>query len=210
MWKAVSNILMKNWEIALIIIFGLTIYFLIKDNRTTKRELGREKNNIESLVKDIEVERGKNDESVATILELQYTVEEWRKRSSEDQKMIDELRVKAENVREVVKTVVETRIEYKDTLIQISPEEYIFDKKTEWWDASGRVDLTQDPSTIDIKVHTRDSLSHVLYKVPKCKFLWWEWGTKHYEVKVISHNPYSEITYARWIQLTKKEGGSRE
>lgn len=49
----------------------------------------------------------------------------------------------------------------------------------------------------------RDSLQTIVYRQYKHRFLWWRWGTKGYDVKVINFNPHSTILYNSYIQVTQ-------
>ena len=113
MWK----FLLKNWQYVLIGALVLALYIASKNAIANKQRYKREKSNVETLMSDIEHARTKAGEDVATIGELQLTVEEFKKLRAEDAKLIKELKIKASEVREVVKTVVKTHIEYKDTLV---------------------------------------------------------------------------------------------
>ena len=47
----------------------------------------------------------------------------------------------------------------------------------------------------------RDSLSTYVAREYKHRFLWWRWGTKGYNVYIVSHNPRSRIEYSKYIKL---------
>lgn len=49
----------------------------------------------------------------------------------------------------------------------------------------------------------RDSLQTIVYRQYKHRFLWWRWGTKGYDVKVINFNPHSNILYNSYIQVNR-------
>jgi hypothetical protein len=49
----------------------------------------------------------------------------------------------------------------------------------------------------------RDSLQTIVYRQYKHRFLWWRWGTKGYDIKVINFNPHSNILYNSYIQVTR-------
>lgn len=49
----------------------------------------------------------------------------------------------------------------------------------------------------------RDSLQTIIARQFKHKFLFWKWGTKGYQVKVINFNPHSTISYNNYIQVTE-------
>lgn len=129
MWK----FLLKNWQYVLIGALVLALFIASKNAIVNKQKYKREKSNVETLMSDIEHARTKAGEDVATIGELQLTVEEFKKLRADDAKLIKELKIKASEVREVVKTIVETRIEYKDTLVQVAPKKFEWKKNTEWW-----------------------------------------------------------------------------
>ena len=167
------------------------------------RELG----NVDALTSELVLSKTKNDEVVATVQELQYTVEEFKKRQATDAQLIKELKIRANEVKEVVKTVTETKIVYRDSLVILQPDSlYDWRKDTKWWSVDQRINLASNPPIVDFNFESRDSLTHILYKVPKCKFLGIHWGTKYYEIKVINHNPNSTITYTRWINVSKDSG----
>ena len=65
---------------------------------------------------------------------------------------------------------------------------------------------------IDFKLNTadsiltyraRDSLQTIIARQYKHRFLFWRWGTKGYQVKVINFNPHSTLLYNNYIQVTE-------
>lgn len=164
----------------------------------------REKGNTEALTMKYRLSETKRGEAVTTIQELQYTVDEFKKRQADDAATIKELKIRASEVREVVKTVVETKIMYKDTVILMRPDSILhWNRDTRWWSVQQTIDLAKNPPITEFNLHTRDSLTHYLYCVPKCRFLGLHFGAKRYEIKVVNHNPNSTISYARWISVSK-------
>ena len=164
----------------------------------------REKGNTEALTMKYRLSETKRGEAVTTIQELQYTVDEFKKRQADDAATIKELKIRASEVREVVKTVVETKIMYKDTVILMRPDSILhWNRDTKWWSVQQTIDLAKNPPITEFNLHTRDSLTHYLYCVPKCRFLGLHFGAKRYAIKVVNHNPNSTISYARWISVSK-------
>lgn len=47
----------------------------------------------------------------------------------------------------------------------------------------------------------RDSLTTIVSRTYKHKFLWWRWGTKGYQVHIVNHNPNATILYNRYIKV---------
>lgn len=46
----------------------------------------------------------------------------------------------------------------------------------------------------------RDSLSTVVYREYKHRFLWWRWGTKGYKVAIVNFNPHARVTYNQFVK----------
>jgi len=46
----------------------------------------------------------------------------------------------------------------------------------------------------------RDSLAVAVKKEYRHRFLWWKWGTKGYDVKVVNFNPHATIKYNTYIK----------
>lgn len=211
MWKLILIFLRRNWKWVVMILLSVGLAFSISYGVKSRRAYVREHDNVRALTRDLALTVTKYGETVATVEELQYTVEEFRQRQAQDAALIKKLKIRASEVREVVKTVTETKIVYRDSLVLIAPQKYEWNKDTRWWSVHQKIDMTQPVPVTDFNFVTRDSLTHVLYKVPKCKFLGIHWGVKCYEIKVVNHNPNSTITYSRWINVSKRnEKRSRE
>lgn len=207
-WGIVWPFVKKYWQYILIgVLIGL-LWVVYSDSRKYKGMFQRESANVDALTAEVVTYKNKHGEAVMKIGELQYTVEDLEKRAAEDAKMIKDLGIKLKNARELVKTVVVTQIEYRDSLIYVHddahPDSTLLALHTEnkWYTLDEKIDLGTAPPTADINLSVRDSVSCVLHRVPKRKFLWWTCGTKGYEIEVVSHNPYSHVEYARWISVS--------
>jgi hypothetical protein len=198
-----KDFVLKHWKIILIVLLAGALFITIRTASKNKSKYQRERNNVEALMTELEHEKTKRGEDVTTIQELQLTVSEFKKLRAEDVKLIEELKIKPPQIKEVVKTVVETKIVYRDSLVQVSPGKYEWNKDTKWWTVNQQIDFNENPPINNFKMTTRDSLTHVLYKVPKCKFLGIRFGIKGYEIKVINHNPDGTILYNSWINVSK-------
>jgi len=56
------------------------------------------------------------------------------------------------------------------------------------------------PLTRSLDYSVRDSLTTVVARRYKHRFLWWRWGVKGYDISVINHNPHATITYDRYVR----------
>lgn len=54
--------------------------------------------------------------------------------------------------------------------------------------------LRLDTADSILTYRARDSLQCIVARQFKHKFLWWKWGTKGYNVKVLNYNPHSTIS----------------
>lgn len=63
--------------------------------------------------------------------------------------------------------------------------------------------LSLDTADSILTYRARDSLQCIVARQFKHKFLWWKWGTKGYNVKVLNFNPHSTILYNSYIQVSK-------
>lgn len=205
MWTLIWGFIKSNWKFAVILLLSIALYLSIRVCGDYKDKYERESNNVDILTQEVDSMRTKSGEYVLTIGELQYTVQDLKKRASEDAELIEELKIRANEVREVVKTVTETKIVYRDTLVMIDPKTFRWSHQSKWWDVDETIDFGKNPPEVNFNLVTRDSLSHIIYRVPKCNFLGIHWGTKGYEIKVVNHNPNSIISYSRWVTVTKNK-----
>lgn len=65
------------------------------------------------------------------------------------------------------------------------------------------VDFRLNTADSILTYKARDSLQTIIARQFKHKFLFWKWGTKGYQVKVINFNPHSTISYNNYIQVTE-------
>lgn len=63
--------------------------------------------------------------------------------------------------------------------------------------------LRLDTADSILTYRARDSIQCIVARQFKHKFLWWKWGTKGYNVKVLNYNPHSTILYNSYIQVSK-------
>lgn len=206
MWKLVLEFLKKQWKWVVIVLLVIALVITIRVSSSNAEKYRREKWNTDTLTEQLDSSRTKNGEYVLTISELQYTVQDFKRRAEEDAELIRELKLRVNEVKEVIKTVTETKIVYRDTLVMISPDVFKFAHDTKWWSVDETINFGIKPPQVDFNMTTRDSISHILYRFPKCKFLGIHWGTKGYEIKVINHNPNSVVSYSRWISVSKNSG----
>lgn len=103
------------------------------------------------------------------------------------------------NVKPAQAEEYETRVtEIHDTVyMTVHPPDSVLEYRDHW--ASFRLSL-RDSSLV---YSVRDSVTAVVYREYKHRFLWWKWGTKGYKVKLINFNPHSTIQYEQFVMKTR-------
>ena len=73
----------------------------------------------------------------------------------------------------------------------------------EYADRWARFTLRMKPPDTTLAYSVRDSITTIVYREYKHKFLWWKWGTKGYKVKIVNFNPHSTIRYDQYVIVDK-------
>ena len=113
------------------------------------------------------------------------------KKQVADRQLIKDLKIKLADVTE------ENRLLTRQLRqIQLQPREEA-DSLLEFHDQWA--DLIYDTTTNNLDFTVRDSLVTFVTRVPRHKFLWFRWGTKGYQVRIASFNPYTQLKYEGFI-----------
>ena len=60
-------------------------------------------------------------------------------------------------------------------------------------------DFMVNTKTRSLQYEVRDSVVTLVTSIPKHRFLWWRWGTKGYDVRLVNFNPHSRVVYNRYV-----------
>lgn len=105
-----------------------------------------------------------------------------------DRKLLEELNLK---LRQVVSDQIVSMVT-SDT-VKTKRVNSVYSYSDEW------LSLRLDTADSILTYRARDSLQCIVARQFKHKFLWWKWGTKGYNVKVLNFNPHSTILYNSYI-----------
>ena len=61
--------------------------------------------------------------------------------------------------------------------------------------------LSMKPPDTTLAYSVRDSVTTIVYREYKHRFLWWRWGTKGYKVKIINFNPHARVLYNQHVRI---------
>ena len=79
--------------------------------------------------------------------------------------------------------------------VKATKQNTVFAYNDEW------LSLRLDTADSMLTYRARDSLQCLVARQYKHKFLWWRWGAKSYDIKVINFNPHSTLLYNSYIQV---------
>lgn len=183
----------------LVAMFIVTMAAFIRSayqNSKLRSELNRQTENIGSLTYDIQYGKLDDSLSVAKNTALQAKCNELEQLHLADAKLVKELKVKLKDV----KTIHTTSSSTADT-VRIEPipntADSVFSYQDKW--LSLHIDI---PARL-CQYTSKDSLTTIVSRLYKHKFLWWRWGTKGYQVQIINFNPHSRINYSRYVEVVK-------
>lgn len=178
--------------IAVVIIFIMTLL--------VKREQYRRK--IEHLQSQIEILNSWNiypsiirdtihdTIPVASAPALVVTKEEYKKVA--DKALLKDLDVKPAAITSQLQTEISTRDSIK---LRAVPAENDYIYHDHWTD----IHLSLSDSILRYKM--RDSIAMFVVRDYKHRFLFWRWGTKGYNVKLVNFNPRAKIKYLKYMKV---------
>lgn len=166
--------------------------------RKQARQLEIEKNSlsVEMAHAQVPMMRDTIRESIEVVSQMVVEVvpDKLKDALEDNEKLIKELQIKVKQLEALQTTTIETR----DTKpAHHNEDDSIFFYNDQWTD----IRLSLKDSTFYYNI--RDSLSSVVYREYKYHFLWWKWGTKGYQIKIVNFNPHSRVTYNKFIKAEK-------
>ncbi len=108
-----------------------------------------------------------------------------------DRQLIKELQLRIGQLEALQTTTIETSDSVPATY---QPIDSCFHYSDKW------ADLSLQLKDTTFYYNIRDSLATVVYREYRHHFLWWRWGTKGYQVKIVNFNPHAHILYNRYIK----------
>lgn len=116
---------------------------------------------------------------------------ELKRALDQERRLVRELQLKVRQLEAIQTTVVQTC----DTVTaQYQESDSAFHYQDQWAD----IKLNLKDTTFYYNI--RDSLATIVYREYKHRLLWWRWGTKGYQVKIVNFNPRAHVKYNRYIK----------
>lgn len=165
-------------------------------NKVLQADLDRQTQNVGSLSYSIRYDKLGDSLSVAKNTALQAKYDELQKLHLADTKVIKDLKVRLKDV-EVIHTVATSTTDTVFIAPVAGKEDSVFSYTDKW------LKLYIDIPARQCQYTAYDSLTTIVSRTYKHKFLWWRWGTKGYQVQIINFNPHAKVNYSRFIKVSK-------
>ena len=183
---------------AILIVIAAVIIFIM--TLLVKREQYRRK--IEHLQSQIEILNSWNTYPsiirdtihdtvpVASVPALVVTKEEYKKVA--DKALLKDLDVKPAAITSQLQTEISTRDSIQ---LRAAPADNDYIYHDHWTD----IHLSLSDSILQYNM--RDSIAMFVVRDYKHRFLFWRWGTKGYNVKLVNFNPRATIKYLKYVKV---------
>ena len=172
-----------------------------------KAERDRYSNNAKSLFEQVDTLRNDSTMKAIQIGTLKLSLDEYKQYRSADAAAIKSLKIKLKNVQSVsntgitveasIKSPVQHDTVYLSNSTAVPIETIRYDNERIHFNGIIKNDSLKANFNIPI------TLTQIVHKVPKHKFLWWSWGCKAIKQIITCDNPYVNINYAEYIEIQK-------
>lgn len=174
------------------ILCGVILVVFCSCNRALKKENEQLREELAKAQQYVPLKRDTIRDTVEVVTQQVIEVEKVKNvLSASDKELINDLKVKLKELESYQKmsTVVTDTVYLQ---VNDSSEDAPLVYRDAWCDFELRDNR--------MRYSVRDSLAIAVKKEYKHRLLWWRWGTKGYEVKVVNFNPHSTIKYNTFIK----------
>lgn len=174
-------------------LLALTLLGLLTScNKGLKREIEMLREELAKQQQYVPLHKDTIRDSVEIVTQKVVEVEKIKEvLTDEDRKLLKDAGIAAKELMSLQKTSMET----KDT-VWLERKDSTKDAPLYYKDAWAEFEFYNKK----LKYSVRDSLAIAVQKEFKHRFLWWKWGTKGYEVKVMNFNPHATIRYNTFVK----------
>ena len=188
-----------TWRTALYLLIAAAIVMMLIVVTSCDRQLRKENERLrEELAKAqqyVPLVRDTIRDTVEVVSQQVIEVEKIKNvLTSEDKQLLKDIDIKVKELEALQKTGMVT----KDT-VYLHAADDTEDSPLVYHDAW--TDFVYQDKRLEYSV--RDSLAVAIKKQYKKRFLWWKWGVKGYEVKVVNFNPHSTVRYNNFVRSSR-------
>lgn len=196
---------------------GLALFaFISYRNMKADRDRLKENQNILLHKGTVEIKRTNTGLSQASVPALTLRSSEFRQSGDTLLQVAKAAGIKTSRITEVATAAATTSVEFKTRVFQTIVHDTVRDTVTRsltiilpsrqlqlsWSDPWVSLSGTITDSIFHGSITSADTLDIIVHRVPK-RFLFFRFGCKQVRMDVVSRNPHTQLTYARFLQLIK-------
>ena len=201
-----KNLWKKFWPYITVVVFwvlvALLLFSILGCNKALKKENERLREELTKAQQYVPLQRDTIRDTVQMITQQIVEVEKVKEvLSKEDKELLKDMSTRISAIESYQKISTETMAEVTlqaDTDAansRLPPTDSVLVYKDSPW-----LDLKYNSVSKNLVIRFQDSLAIAVEKEYRKKFLWWRWGTKGYQVKAVSFNPYTTIKYNTYVK----------
>lgn len=170
--------------------------YLYEKNKALSQDVSRLRKDIEVMSEPIAYIKVNDTTLIAKHEALQAKYTELEKLRLADTKLIKQLNTRLKDTEAIhtIKTASTDTIYLQPTSTN---QDTLIAYADKWISLSVNIPLKR------CVYETRDSLTTIVSRTYKHKFLWWRWGTKGYQMQIVNHNPHSKVSYSKYVKVEK-------
>lgn len=196
---------------------GLALFaFIAYRNMKADRDRLKENQNILLHKGTVEIKQTNTGLSQASVPALTLRSSEFRQSGDTLLQVAQSAGIKTSRITEVATAAATTSVEFKTRVFQTIVHDTVRDTvarslttllpsrqlQLSWNDPWVSLSGTITDSIFHGSITSVDTLDIIVHRVPK-RFLFFRFGCKQVRMDVVSRNPHTQLTYARFLQLIK-------
>lgn len=196
---------------------GLALFaFIAYRNMKADRDRLKENQNILLHKGTVEIKQTNTGLSQASVPALTLRSSEFRQSGDTLLQVAQSAGIKASRITEAATAAATTSVEFKTRVFRTIVHDTVRDTVTRslttilpsrqlqlsWNDPWVSLSGTITDSIFHGSITSVDTLDIIVHRVPK-RFLFFRFGCKQVRMDVVSRNPHTQLTYARFLQLIK-------
>lgn len=193
---------MSKYIIMSVVILTSIVFALGYSLKRSKEEAWVLKGNQQTLMESVRYYKTQDSLSAAGINRLKLEKKEFETYCADLKDVIDGLNIKVKRLQSVsvsgtetkydLQTIIRDSVLFRDSLVLLKCIRFT----NPYLELSG----CMEGNNFTGNIISRDTLVQVIHRIPK-QFWFIKWGTKAIRQEIISRNPYSNITYLKYIEL---------
>lgn len=185
-------------NIVLLVLGAILLHLIVRNSQSEVKRLSEELEQARTELShaQIPLQRDTIRDSIEVVTQtvVEVVPKKLKDALAADQQLIKELQLKVKQLEAIQTTTIVT----SDSVpAHHDPTDCMYYYNDQW------ADLSLQLKDTTFYYNIRDSLATYVYREYKHRFLWWRWGTKGYQVKIVNFNPHARVVYNKYIRAEK-------